>query len=337
MGNIYDVLPELRQQAVDAYFKPILQPIEGFIGQSKILPIKEYNRDEVWYRVYDSPTGLMLPADPDAPAPKIAPKGMSEESFKGYNFKEAKIFGAKDINYLQQCTPDLRDEYLINAIDQLIVRAKTRIEQMIWSAFTGTLSVTGNGLNYTKAYPVQTATTTASWKTATTNILADLVINAKKIKAYGGQCKYIVMNSTTFANTFGINNYFQDKMKYGGFLYEIGTITQIIQQKPELQGTQIVIYDEGYIPDGSSSVTLFVPDDVVFYIGGSTNFGLGEFQLVRDPNSVALGGEAKPGFWDRSIEHTESDPYGVEVLYGFTGAPAIVFPKWVVYDSNIAS
>lgn len=46
MGNIYDVLPELRQQAVDAYFKPILQPIEGFIGQSKILPIKKYNRDE---------------------------------------------------------------------------------------------------------------------------------------------------------------------------------------------------------------------------------------------------------------------------------------------------
>lgn len=336
MENIFNNLPELRQQAIDAYFKPIYQDIEGYLG-TKILPLKEYNTDNVVYRIYDAPTGLMLPALPDSPAPKVAPKGMSEVSFAGFSFKESKVFGAGDLNYLQQCSSDLRDEYLIKAIDQLIVRARTRIEQMIWSSFTGTLNISGNGVVYSQTYDVQAATTSASWKTATTNILGDMVINAKKIMAYGGKLKYIIMNSTTYANTIGINNYFQDKLKYGGYLEEISTVTKILQQRPELQSAQILINDTGYIPDGSSTFTYFVPDDVVFYIGGLDKYGVGEFQLVRDPNSIAINNVVKPGFWQRSIQHTENDPYSVEILYGFTGAPAIVFPKWVVYDSNIAS
>lgn len=336
MENIYNNLPELKQEAIDAYFKPIYQDTEGFLG-TKILPIAVYNRDEVIYRVYDAPTGLMLPADPDSPAPAIAPKGVQELSFTGFSFKEKKIFGAKDLNYLQQCSPDLKDEYLIKAIDQLIVRAKTRIEQMIWSAFTGTLTITGNGVTYSKSYDVQTATTSASWKTAGTNILGDIVNNAKKIISYGGKLKYIVMNSTTYANTVGVNTYFQDKLKYGGYLDEISTVNRILQQRPELQSAQIVVYDGGYIPDGSSTFAYFVPDDVVFYIGGLEKYNVGEFQLVRDPNSVAVYGDARPGFWQRSIQHTETDPYSVEILYGFTGAPAIALPKWIVYDSDISS
>lgn len=335
MGVIYENLPELRQQAVDKYFALSLQNVNKFWG-NEILPVTSKNEDDVKYRVYDAPTGIMAPVHPDAPAVIITPTGAKDILFKGISYKEKKIFTAKELSFLMQSSDDIRDAYLNNAFNQLAVRAYTRIEQLRWACFTGSVAVNGSGYSETISYGVQTATTTASWKTAGTNILADMVINAKKISDYGGYCKYIVMNSTTYANTIGVNTYFQDKLKYGGFINEAEIVNKIINERPELKGTKLVIYDEGYIPDGGSK-TLFVPNDVVFYLGGNDENTLGEFILVNDPNTIAIFGEPKSGFWNRIIEHDKDDPYFMEFVYGFTGLPAIVFPKWVVYDSNIAS
>ena len=321
MGNLINNLPELRQQVVDEAFKLIKQPIDNFVGIRDILKIKTVPRHNVKWAEYESATGLMQPALPGEPAPKITVKGMTVKVMEGIPFKEKTTIDVEDLAFLQQSEKTIRQNYLLDRLSWLKTRAFTRMEKLVWDALAGSISISENGVVFSQSYSIQTYAGDA-WSTASTDILADIRAMKALYVGKGATPKTIVMNTNTY-NYIKKNDYFTNIVQNSGKEAANKVISNVFSD----EGLDVIVYDGGYI-DSTGTFNYFIPNNKVFMIGEGP-YPLGNFVLVTDPNTATFSKKPKAGFWTRVIEH-EEDPYSVEIVGGFKGAPAITFPTWVV-------
>jgi len=121
---------------------------------------------------------------------------------------------------------------------------------------TGTLSYPSGE---TIDFGVNTGDASASWYTASTDIIGDIADVKATIEQNSGLSPaYMIMNSTTKQGLLK-NTTIQNLAKYqfGGKLLS-GSL-------PPIEGLQVVVYDKGYV-DSSGSFNKYIPDDTVIFV-----------------------------------------------------------------------
>jgi len=328
MADLYNTLVELRPEVIDETFKNITQPIEGFVGIKQILPLKEKNSTTYEYITYSSPTGLMSPALPNAPAPVLSFPAVTKTIVEGFPFKEKAVYGSKELAELYTADKDYRAMWLIDEMTVLKTRALARIEWAVWNALRGSVSVSENGVNYSQSYGVTSSVPGVDWSTASNNIYGDIANILTGFNGTGGTPKYMVLNSKTFSYLKN-NSAFQNLVTNAGYMKIGDGIREIISDL----GLNLIVYDKTYTI-GTSTYN-FVADNEVFFIAeGSAP--LGYFISLVDPNTAKFNVPGKPGFWTKTIEH-DDDPYTLEIVGGITGIPIISFPQWVIYVDDVTT
>lgn len=239
-------------------------------------------------------------------------------------------------------TPMDISDMVMDAQDQLLQRRLDRQEALIWTlASTGTFSVLGkdNAIVHTSTYLRQTFSAGVPWATiATATPLADF--SAIQLLARGHSVNFgagakAFMNRKTF-NYLRANTNSADI--YGRRTTGLGTINSLAQWNELLSQDdlpEIVIYDAGYLVDGSVNpqatdmtqfgvFTPFIPDSTVIVFGQRPgNQPVGGMQQTRNVNN---GGA--PGPYMKVIDLIDHEvPRSIQVHDGFNGGPTIEYPS----------
>jgi hypothetical protein len=233
----------------------------------------------------------------------------------------------------------------MDAQDQLLQRRLDRQEALAWTlAAFGTFSIVGrnNSVVHTATYLRQTFSAGVPWATfATATPLADF--SAVQLLARGHSVNFgsgakAFMNRKTFNNLRSNTNAADI---FGRRTTGLGTINSLAQWNELLSQDdlpEIVIYDAGYLIDGSINpqatdmtqfgvFTPFIPDATVILFGQRPgNQAIGAVQQVRNINN---GGA--PGPYMKVIDRVDEQvPRTIEVHDGWNGGPTIDFPSAIV-------
>lgn len=223
---------------------------------------------------------------------------------------------------------------------KLLQRRVDRLRFILWTLLTtGQYSVArkdGTVLHY-GVFPLKTASAAVSWATAATaKPYSDLLAFALKYRGqsvkFGGGSKLYVNRVTAnglLVNT-NANDLFGRRTQYGATLNNLENVNQFnaLNDLPE-----IVVYDEGYLSDGTdgNAAGTFVPfiaNNVGVLIGKRTNGAkLGEYRMTRNANNPNLD----PGPYTRVVDLGEfQSPRAIKVEDGHNGGPVIFFPGAVI-------
>jgi len=233
-------------------------------------------------------------------------------------------------------------DMVMDAQDQLLQRRLDRQEALAWTlAAYGTFSIVGrnNAVTHQASYLRQTFAAAVPWSTfATATPLSDF--SAVQLLARGHSVNFgsgakAFMNRKTFNN---LRNNTNSADIFGRRTTGLGTINSLAQWNELLSQDdlpEIVVYDLGYLIDGSVNPTAadmtqfgvftpFIPDSTVIVFGQRPgNQPIGAIQQTRNINN---GGS--PGPYMKVIDRVDSSvPRTIEVHDGWNGGPTIDYPS----------
>ena len=309
-------------------------------------PIKDHDSTLVTWEQRDNYSGLQQIRGIDGQPPSVTKTGLRRFAEEPGVYGEFILLDEQELTNRrvpgQFGAPLDISDMVMDAQDQLIQRRLDRQEALLWTlASTGTFSVVGkdNAVIHTSTYLRQTFTAAVTWATfATATPLADF--SAVQLLARGHSVNFgsgakAFMNRKTFNNLRSNTNAADI---YGRRTTGLGTVNSLAQWNELLSQDdlpEIVIYDAGYLVDGSVNpnatdmtqfgvFTPFIPDATVVVFGQRPgNQPIGGFQQCRNVNN---GGA--PGVYMKVIDRVDEQvPRSIEVHDGFNGGPTIDFPS----------
>lgn len=314
-------------------------------------PIVTADAALVMWEQRDNWTGLQQARGLNGAPPKVARIGASRFQM------QPGVYGEQlDIDELELTTrraygsfasPVAIDDLVMEAQDLLLGRRLDRIEAIIWTLFTsGTFSVPGpNGaIVHTDTFSLQTYAASVAWTTSATatplaNLRAIQLLARGHSVNFGAQAK-IYMNRVT-ANSLLANTNTNDVAgrRTGGF----GTFNSIAELNTLFTMDDlpnVVVYDEGYLTEGSvvssppyGTFTPFIPNGTAVVVGKRPGGApVGQYKMTRNANNPGLA----PGAYMKVIDLGETTvPRSIAVHDGHSGGPAIMYPTAVVTVSGL--
>jgi hypothetical protein len=308
----------------------------------KVLPVQTVDADQLLWEQLDNYQGLQQYRGLNGAPKKIKKTGVSRYSMEpGYygeydEIDEAELTKRRGMGTFG--TPvDLTDLVMMSQ-DKLLQRRLDVIEYIIWTLVTtGTFAIPGIGgkTMHTDTFTLQTQAASATLVSYTT---ATPLLDFRNVQLkHRGHSVNFGSGATCYVNRVTANqmmNNLNPADLYGRRTEGLGTYNTMALINALYAGDdlpQVVIYDDGYLADGTDGVNAagtFVP-----YIAAGTGVVIGqrpagqtvgEFRMTRNVNNPDAG----PGAYMRVIDKGETQvPRSVEVHDGFNGGPVIFFPS----------
>jgi len=310
----------------------------------KIFPIRSVDSHELIWEQRDNYQGLQQVRGLEGAFSRVKKTGLKRYKMDPGVYGEYEGIEETELTVRRQIgtfgTPIDISDLVMPIQDKLLGRRLDRIEYIIWTLLTtGTFAVSdGTGVvKHTDSFTLQTYAATIPWSTyATATPLADL--RAIQLKHRGTSASFgadaeLWVNLKT-ANDLLLNTNTADI--YGRRTAGLGTFNNLEQINQLLAGEnlpKIVIYDEGYLSDGTDgnaagSYQLYIPNGSGVVVGkrpaGQT---VGEYRMTRNANNPDMA----PGPVMRVIDRGETVlPRSIEVYDGHNGGPALYFGSAIV-------
>lgn len=318
------------------------------------------------YDIYEYNRGMAPLTARFAPAPRGTMPIRQRVTFDGYTIKESlepELSAMLDGTAPGSLSESNRSYVVAAALRQLRLRFDQRTEWIAAQWLTGGAllssagvaevepsgtiyldygSVPNNGpLSVSAGFSAShvDAGVSASWKTAGTDIFADLEAAAAVIlRDSGVVARTVLMNSTTYRNTFLQNTAFKQSEYAKAQLFQQGYVS-------DFWGWEILRYDGEWYPAwettaetkaaGSVNTTAhkLIPDDVAIILSRD-NAASGR-KIIECSPSDADADQGLRGLYswaDKAPEHPHNTVYGLE----WTGAPVIMNPDSMYIYTNIA-
>jgi hypothetical protein len=312
-------------------------------------PIRDHEATLVEWEQRDNYSGLQQIRGINGQAPSVQKTGVRRFADQPGVYGEYSILDEQELTNRrapgQFGAPMDISDMVMDVQDQLLQRRLDRQEALIWTlCATGTFSVLGkdNAIVHTSTYLRQTYSAFASWSSfSTATPLADfsgVQLLARGHSVNFGSGAKAFMNRKTFNNLRSNTNAADI---YGRRTTGLGTVNSLAQWNELLSQDdlpEIVIYDAGYLVDGSVNpfatdmtqfgvFTPFIPDNTVIVFGQRPgNQPIGQMMQTRN---VENGGA--PGPYMKVIDTIDRKvPRTIEVHDGFNGGPTIEYPSALV-------
>jgi hypothetical protein len=305
-------------------------------------PIRERQTTRVTWRQKDNTTGVQQIRGVNGEPPRVVPLGenffSSQAGYYGeyMPIDEEQLTTRTDVVMGNTGLPMPTEDMIDEIQEQLLGRRLDRIKNTIWDLMVqGYFAVRDikNAILHTESY-TQNISTGSDWSTpATSTPLADfrainLLGRGTSANFGGGAIAY--MNQVTanrmMSNTNATN--LDGKHTTGG-----GTITSLNGWNTILEGEglpRVVVYEGGYFPEGSTTWTLRIPDDVVVVVGTRPDTKApGEYQMVVNANNPNRAPGAYTIVKD-SADGPHPVPREIQVHDGHNGGPALIFPGMLI-------
>jgi hypothetical protein len=226
--------------------------------------------------------------------------------------------------------------------NQLMTRQMNRQRWIIWQLLiNGAFTVTNalGAIVHRDTYQTNTFASSVLWTTtATATPLNDFrqvqLLNRGHSVSFAANAK-AYMNQTTL-NALLNNNNTADL--YGRRTSGLGTFNNLQQVNTLLMGDglpEIVVYDEGYLSDGTDGNTagsfqLYIPSGIVVVLGRRSNGArIGDIAVTRH---ASLNGQ--PGIVSKVIDYGDRQiPRKIEVHRAWNSGPRLFYPSSIVIMS----
>lgn len=223
--------------------------------------------------------------------------------------------------------------------DRLLQRRIDRIRYIGWTLLTtGTFSVsTKNGtIAHVGYYKTQTYTASVSWSTfATATPLADL--RAVQLLARGHSVN-LGSNAVAYANRKTVNNMLNNLNSadiYGRRVAGLATANSLqgmnaIFMMDDLP--TLVVYDDGYLADGTGLFTPFIPDNTVVVVGKRTvGDPIAKYVMTRNAVNPSLA--PGPYMYVDDARNDGGQAPSIGIFDSHAGGPIILYPSAIVVMS----
>lgn len=244
--------------------------------------------------------------------------------------REKELLSADDLQFaIAPGTLNTRwgEGLIARTLERIIKRIELRHERTRWETLTsqnvtirypdGTTRDAPTGVQSTHAV----VAAGASWATASTDVLSDIVTAQNLIRSDGGiEATDMWCSSTTIRylmeNT-DIVNWFGQTVTAAAVLANPGLLGQLL-------GLNIHVYNQGFANE-SDSFTRFLPVDYVVFTG--TAEAIGATQYICPPADLAAGLPSSPGRFSKRVE--KDDPSALEILVEDVQYPVLTNPDGV--------
>lgn len=229
------------------------------------------------------------------------------------------------------------DDIIVRRQEYLLQREIDRMRKIGWDLLSaGTFSSTNAAgqIIHTDTFPIQTQTGSDWSNVATATPLADF--RAQKLKARGHSIRldksataYMNMTMLNYMlNNTNVADLYGKRMDMGATFNSLEDINKVLAAEDL---PQIEVYDETYFVEGSSSPTLFLPNDKVVTVGKRiNNQPIGDFAQIRNANNA----NAEPGPYtivtDTLSNSTTPVPRNIRIDRGWSGGTRLYYPSAVV-------
>jgi hypothetical protein len=333
----YQTNAELNEIAQD-----LLPRLESARAIFELMPIEEVDASIIMWEQQDNYTGLQSLRGINGALPLIQQTGSKSYIERPGYYGEGEMIDEIQLTERRQRgtfgTPINVQDLISEKQDKLLQRRLDRIEYLGWTLLTtGQFNVfTKNGtLAHQGAYTIQQYTSAVAWATsATATPLADL--SAVQLLGRGhsvnlGASATAWMNRKTFNNLRSNGNAAD---LYGRRTAGLGTANNIGQINEIFTNDDlptIRIYDDGYLPDGSSTLVPFIPDATVL-ITGKRPAGqpIAKYKMTRNANNPTLGPGAYMYVSNKTGEEAEGNAPSIGVFDTHNGGPIVLFPSAMV-------
>lgn len=314
-------------------------------------PIVNADAGLVMWEQLDSFTGLQQVRGLNGELPKVQKAGAKRWQMVPGVYGEFIPIDELELTLRRQygtfASPIDISDLVMEAQDMLLQRRLDRIEAILWTlAITGTFSVPGpdGAILHTDSFTLQTYAAAIPWTTVATaiplgNLRAMQLLNRGHSVNFGAAAK-IYMNRVT-ANSLLNNANAADVAgkRTGGF----GTFNSIAEMNTLFTADDlpnIVVYDEGYLVDGSvlssppyGTFTPFIANGVAVLIGQRPGGQrVGQYKMTRNANNPGLA--PGPCMKVRDLGEIQS-PRLIKIEDMHNGGPAIQYPSAIVSVSGL--
>jgi len=198
-------------------------------------------------------------------------------------------------------------------------------EYTAWKALSGTLSVNQGDVKFTVDYGLRAThkpTASASWATASTDVIGDIRAWKALIAADSGYAA-----SDAYCNE-SVMDYLMGNDDVEAFLGEGSLREQVAESGyiTRFMGLNWHVYDAGYV-DGSGTFQKFVGDDKLFVVAAGAPFGA----HLSGSQEIPAGFSATRRVYGKfAYSAVESNPPGVRIFVGENFLPVIYIPDAIV-------
>ena len=333
-------LNELRQ--IDAAYMARLTQDDPIFS---LFPIRQTNGHLVTWRQRDNYTGLQQPRVLDGEFPSVPLPGRTDFLKKPGIYGEHVPIPELDIT-ARAANDSFGDrpidisDLVMEAGELLLARQINRMSYVLWTLLaSGVYTITDEvgTIVDREQYNLTTITASPTWDDlANSKPMADL--RSVNLKATGtssqfGASAIAFMNLQTFTWMDGntnANDLGGKRDAYGASVIGLDGINQILFRD---NLPKIVIWNEGYYTDGTSSTfKKFLADGDVVVVGSRRNSTqVGEFLLTRNANNPDVSSAPFYKVVDTGRDPNARPPRQVAVYRGHNGGPALYYPGSVVY------
>jgi hypothetical protein len=198
-------------------------------------------------------------------------------------------------------------------------------EYTAWKALSGTLAVNQGDVKFTVDYGLRAThkpTASASWATASTDVIADIKAWKALVSA---DCGYAPADA--YCNE-SVMEYLMTNDDVTAFLGEGSLREQIAKSGyiTRFMGLDWHVYNAGYI-DGSGAFQKFIGDDKLFIVAAGAPFGA----VLSGSQEIPAGfSQTRRVYGKFAYSAVESNPPGVRLFVGENFLPVIYIPDAIV-------
>lgn len=219
-------------------------------------------------------------------------------------------------------------EYVSEELEESARRVVRAKEVAKWKALSTNNQLVIDNVLYTIESPFDAENTpdvsaTTPWSDPTTDIRANVKQwNNIVVRKTGRNLAYAFLNSTTMSYLIKndiIKTYFQSTEKGTNLLEGVETYT--------LFGVNWIVWDQYYTDPWTGASTLYIPDNTVIFVPGTTDWSeyqVGEVAYINDSGEEAID------FGPVSYTTVSEDPVGRNCYTVFCGLPVIKIPDSVI-------
>ena len=283
MANIYDLVTA---QNIAAYWEEKNQNVQPLLGETLFPKKKRLGTKLEWIKGANNQPVALRTSTFDAKAIRRDREGIDQFDTKMPFFKESKYIDEElrqELNNLiASNNAEVINAILTNIFDdeaELIDASEISLERMRMEALTtGTITLADNGQSYEYDYQLEDAQkvdASASWSSADSDIIGDIVKVVEDAKARGVNITRAVCNSSV-AKLFRTNT----AIKNAVYVFANGTVpvttARAIDYIYNETGVRFYVYDNVYVNESKQSVK-YIPDNTVVFMAdgdlGYTNMG----------------------------------------------------------------
>lgn len=309
---------------------------DPLIGPGGLFPMRNVDSDRLTWEQRDSYNGLMQFRGLNGDPPRVKRLGLNRYSIEpGYYGEFTEI---DEMEMTRRAAPasytmpvDVKD--LVNECHAHLMGRQTNLMRYICAQLlvSGKFVVLthGGSIGSQDSYKQQVYTASVAWATVATatplaNLRAIPILGRGQSTSWGPNAE-LWMNQVTFnymlANQ-NTNDLRGERLDAGRTVQSLGDVNVVMTANGL---PRIRVYELGYL-DASGAWQLFIPDNVVVYVGARTNNQpLGEFRMTRN-----VSAPGKIGPYDKVVERgmaaNEPPPAKIEVHRGFNGGPIVYYP-----------